>query len=204
MADFTDTQIGEALKALGNYRVRRAQVVALEGEPDGISGSLLLSLGLRETRLRNIEGGAKLVDGRWVAEDDPARMDVGIFQISRRYHMADLRRMVAVASGTWKPTVDLRTAADGGFCPRFEESIRYVLSEMHEAIAYGEDRGVKGSELPRFAVAAHNAGIGGAIEGYRQGDMDARTTGGDYSGWTLRHRTKINSWLGAHANWRAG
>ncbi|MEJ7824928.1 MAG: hypothetical protein WKF48_05840 [Solirubrobacteraceae bacterium] len=203
MAEFTDTQVAAALKQLGRYRVVRAQVVAHEGEPDGISGSLLLALGLRETGLRNIEGGAKLVDGRWRPEDDPARKDVGVFQISRRYHSLALGRMPGVLAGTWGPVVDAKSAASDGHCPRYEESLRYTLAEIHEALAYGADRGVSGPDLPRFAVAAHNAGVGGAIDGYRAGDVDKTTTGGDYSAWTLRHRAKINAWLVAHPNWRA-
>lgn len=203
MADLTDTQVGNALKNLGHYRVTRAQRVAREGDPDGISGALLLALGLRETHLRNIEGGAKREEGRWVAETDPGRMDTGVFQISRRYHTEDLRRMPAVKTGTWGLVVIGATAAQGGYCPRYEDSLRFTLSAMHEAQALAEDQKVPESERARFAVAAHNAGVGGALSGYREGDVDQYTTGGDYSAWVLRHRTLVNRWLGAHPNWKA-
>jgi hypothetical protein len=33
----------------------------------------------------------------------------------------------------------------------------------------------------RFALAAYNAGIGGATAGLHEGDIDAHTAGGDYS-----------------------
>lgn len=203
MSDYTDTQVADALKQLGRYRVMRVQVVAGEGDPDGISGATLLALGLRETGLHNIEGGAKLEDGLWVPETDPARKDVGVFQISRRYHADALALMPGVQAGTWAPVIERRTAAHGGYCPRFENSLRYTLSEIHEAQAYAEDHGVKAADLARFAVAAHNAGTAGALNGYRAGDVDKQTTGGDYSTWVLRHRTLINQWLGAHPNWRA-
>lgn len=197
MSDFTPDQVGSALKRCGHYRVTRAQRVALEGEPDGISGALLLALGLRETGLKNINGGARKVDGEWVA----TKTDRGIFQIASEFHMADLARMPGVAEGTWGPVVAHGAQAENS-CPRFEDSLQFTLRAMHEAQAYGEDHGVGISELPRFAVAAHNAGIGGALRGYNDGDVDAHTTGGDYSAWTLRHRTLINRWLADHATWK--
>lgn len=201
MSNFTLDQVGSALKNLGNYRVRRAQVVALEGRPDGISGSLLLSLGLRETRLQNIEGGAKLVNGKWVPEDDPRRMDVGIFQISRRFHLSSLKLMPGVRAGTWSPVILGQTAADAGHCPRFEDSLRYTLNAMHEAMAFGEEKGVKQDDLPRFAVAAHNGGWQGALDGYRAGNVDKYTTEGNYSAWVIYHRRLVNKWLLDHPKW---
>jgi hypothetical protein len=68
----TQSYVLQALKGLGNYRVEMAQVAALEGEPDEISGALLLSLGLRESGLQNI--------------NNEAGTDRGCFQISDLYH----------------------------------------------------------------------------------------------------------------------
>ena len=207
MIALNDSQVADALKRLGHYRVVRAQEAALEGPSDGISGSLLIALGLRETGGRNIEGGAKWEGGKWVALDpttESREMDVGVFQISRRFHLLDLRRMPGVKAGTWGPLVNGHTAADGGYCPQFEESVQYVIREMREAQAYAEDHGVPGDELARFGVAAHNGGWGGALNGFKAGDVDKFTTGGDYSSWVLAHRTKVNSWLNdpRHANWK--
>lgn len=203
MADLTQDQVGKALANAGNYRVRRAQIVALEGEPDGISGSLILSLGLRETGLRNIEGGAKIVDGKWVPEDDPNRMDVGIFQISRRWHMRTLEKMLGVEVKTWAPVVPGKTASMGGYAPRFEESLRFTIQGLQEAMAYAEDNGIsKQADQVKFAVAAHNGGMGGALKGHREGNVDKYTTGGDYSAWVIRHKTLVNRWLGQHPNWK--
>lgn len=202
MADFTPTQVGSALANIGNYRVRRAQVVALEGEPDGISGSLLLALGLRETYLKNIEGGAKFVDGKWVKQDDPSLMDVGVFQINRHYHQFQLESMPGVASGSWGPIVPGKTAGVAGYVPRYEDSLKFTLNEFHDAIPFGIDNGVKSGDLVRFAVAAHNAGPTGALRGYKAGDVDKYTTLGDYSAFVLRHRTLINEWIGKHKAWK--
>lgn len=200
----TEIQVDRALARLGNYRVRRAQIVANAGAPDGISGALLLALGLRETNGVNEQGGAKwdATLNRWVEQDDPTKMDVGIFQISRLHHSDVLRTMVAVADGTWGPVVTGQTPADAGYVPRFEESLQFTLREMHESMAYASYKGVPGDLLPRFAVAAHNAGAGGALSGYRAGNIDKYTALGDYSKWVFETRTLVNRWLAQHPNWR--
>ena len=202
MADLTQDQVGKALANLGNYRVKRAQEVANSGFPDGISGSLLLALGMRETMLQNIQGGAMFVDGKWVPQTDPTKMDVGWSQINRGFHSGSLKLMPGVKNGTWAPTVDGKTANDAGFVPRFEDALQFTVNMMHESQAYGSTHGVKDEDLARFAVAAHNGGMGGALKGYREGNVDKYTTLGDYSGWVLRHRTLINRWLGQHPNWK--
>lgn len=199
--------VAAALSRLGVYRVKRAQQVAAAGKPDGVSGSLILALGMRETWGRNIEGGATFIDGKWVALDssrpDEAKlMDVGWLQINRHYHHDNLKAMPAVAAGTWKPVVAGHTPADAGYVPRFEESLQFTMAEFRSSIAYGGAHGVHADDLPRFAVAAHNAGVAGALAGYRAGDVDARTALGDYSLWVLGCRKIINTWLGEHDNWR--
>lgn len=110
--------------------------------------------------------------------------------------------MPAVKEGTWGPVIDDgNTAYSFGYAPRFEQSLWFTLDNMHEAQAYAEDHGVPESELGRFAVAAHNGGIGGALQGWREGDVDKYTAGGDYSAWVARHATKIRAWLRDHPAW---
>lgn len=196
----TPKQIDDALRRLGHYRVVRAQEQA-ELLPGIVGGWVILALGMRETWGRNIEGGAKLENGRWVAETDPLRMDVGWLQISRRYHLAALRGMPAVKVGTWSTDVPGKTAADGGCVPRFTHALRFTVAEMERAIVYGRDHGVKESELRAFAVAAHNAGMGGALRGYQAGNVDQQTAGGDYSRWVMDARKKIGDWIKLHPTW---
>lgn len=193
-----------ALKRLGAYRVKRAQEVANEGVTDGIDGGHVLALGLRETWGRNVEGGAKLIDGRWVPEDDPKRMDVGMFQISRRYHPDALKLMPGVKVGTWGPVVEGKSANVGGFVPQFTTGLRFTIEEMRDAIAFAEDHGVPdgGGAQVRFAIAAHNAGVGGALNGFKAGDVDKFTAGGDYSAWVLAAKKLVTAWLKAHPNWK--
>jgi hypothetical protein len=202
----TQEQIGQALARLGNYRVKRAQQVAAEGAPDGISGALLLALGMRETWGRNIEGGAKNVNGKWVPLDpdvpaEAKKMDVGWLQINRSYHYDALRAMPGVETGTWGPVMVGHSPVEAGFVPRFEESLRFTINELQEAVAYGHDHGAK--DPVRFAVAAHNAGLGGALGGLKDGNVDKYTAGGDYSAWVLAARTEVNRWLGDHPKWMA-
>lgn len=198
----TAAQVDQSLKNAGHYRVVQAQRVAREGDPDGISGALLLALGIRETGLRNIQGGAKQEGGRWVAlgPGDAHLMDVGALQISRRYHPELLRKLPAVKAGTWGPVTPGVTPMTYGYVPQWTPALRFTIDEMHEALAYAHDKGV--SDPVRFAVAAHNAGIGGALNGYRAGDVDKYTAHGDYSRWVLATRTAVNAWLGKHPNWK--
>lgn len=197
MADFSADAVARAIVEFGNYRTRRCQYVALQGQPDGIFGITLMALGLRESALRNINGGAELVNGKWVA----TKTDKGVFQIASLYHAYSLARMPAVQEGTWAPVVAPGVTGDD-LCPRFEDSIQFTLRQMHEAQAFGADHDVPVRELPRFAVAAHNAGVGGALKGYREGNVDKYTAHGDYSAWVERHARKIQAWLVAHPGWR--
>lgn len=201
----TLSQVGAAFRAAGQYRVQRALEIAGEGAPDGVSGSLLLALGLRETGLRNVQGGAKQVDGRWVAlsAGDWRLMDVGALQISRRYHADALKRMPAVKAGTWGPVAPGHTPYEYGYVPRWTDALRFTIDELHENTAYAMEHGILGAAATRFAVAAHNAGAGGALAGHRAGDVDRWTAHGDYSEWVLAARTVVNQWLGQHPGWKA-
>lgn len=204
MKDFTDTQIDEAMANLGNYRVKRVQSAANEGPLSSeISGALLLSLGLRDTSLANIEGGVKqdAVTGKWIKQDSHMLMHVGVFQISRRHNALGLRRMLAVENDTWGPVVVDKTPVDLDFVPRFEEALQFTLTELREAMGLLDDM-VEPKDLLRTAIAAHNAGIEKAKQGYREGNIDRYTTMRDYSAWVLRHRIIVNRWLGRHPDWQ--
>jgi hypothetical protein len=199
----TYDQVGSCLRRAGYYRVTRAQIVGGEGRPDLISGITCLALGLRETLLQNINGGAVKdpATGEWV-EAPPEEQDGGCFQISRVHHPVDLKRMPGVAEGTWGPVIEGKTAFDPGYCPRYEEALRFTVMEMQEAIAYAEDSRVNEDVWLRFGIAAHNAGKGGALRGYREGDIDRYTAKGDYSEWVLAHAKLIRRWLNENPKWK--
>lgn len=199
MQPVTMTQVDKTLRYLGSWRVKRAQE---QGEliPGIIGGWVILALGMRETWGRNIEGGAQLVNGVWVPETDPMRMDVGWLQISRRYHIGDLLTMPGVKAGTWGPMTS-HNAGEAGYVPTFTHALRFTVREMEFAISYGQANGVPEDKLRRFAIAAHNAGRGGALSGFREGNLDKYTAGGDYSAWVMDARKKVGWWLKNHPTW---
>lgn len=187
MADFSQRQVDDALKALGNYRVRAAQAVALEGPADAFSGALLLSFGLRETGLRNVNG--------------PADVDHGCMQVSELFHAAWLSSQPGCPVGSWV-AVSGHTAVEDGYAPRYTPAVIYALQILKENWAFAVAKGVDEGSRLRFAVAAYNAGVGGALRGYREGDVDRYTTLQDYSSWVIEHRSKINHFLNDHPSWR--
>ena len=185
-SDFTQAQVDLALNRLGNYRVRAAQEVALEGPPDEFSGALLLTLGLRESALQNV--------------NNPADTDHGCFQITELWHAAWLASQPGCKAGTWVADPG-HTALEDGYCPRFTPACVYAADMLEFNATYAKTK-VAGADPLMFAIAAYNAGVGGALRGLREGDVEKYTTGGDYVGWTLRHRSKVNNFLGRHPNWR--
>lgn len=183
----SEAAVGQALKGLGHYRVTAAQYVALEGPPDDISGSLLLALGLRESLLQNI--------------NNKAQTDKGCFQLTEMYHAAFLRGEPGCPEGSWI-AVEGHSAYEDGYCPRFTPALNYALDMLKIQRRYAIGINVTGAAAVRFAIAAYNAGTGGALAGLKEHNVDLKTTGGDYSAWVLEHRTMINRWLNAHPNWR--
>jgi hypothetical protein len=196
--DLTTFQLQDALHHFGAYRIHRVgEVLAGLENSRNVTQAQVLALGLRESFLRNVEGGAKMVDGRWVKQDDPKLMDVGPFQISRWWHRDALQKMPAVEVGTWKPVQVAHTAYDGGYAPQFEDSVNYAVNELVASVAWAKAQGIKKTDRVRLAIAAHNAGRGGALSGYRKGDVDLLTARQDYSAWVLRHAARVDQWLDA-------
>lgn len=184
---FTQAQVDAALKALGAYRVRVAQEIALEGPSDAFSGALLLALGLRETGLRNVNNG----------EDT----DHGCFQISEFFHASWLLAQPGCPEGQWVARVG-HSALEDHYCPRYTPACQYALQILKDNYAYAVLKGVDVDQRLSFSLAAYNAGIGGAMKGYREGDVSKYTTGGDYAGWVLSARSQVNHFLVRNQNWR--
>lgn len=182
----TDDQVGAALKKLGPYRVLQAQHVANEGPGDGISGGLMLSLGLRESLLQNI--------------NNPAQTDKGCFQITEFYHLSWLKSEPGCPEGQWR-TQPGRTADEDGFCPRYTPALIYALGILQQGATYARKHSIK--DAVRFGIVSFNAGIGGAMKGLDVGDIDRYTTGGDYSAWVLAVKPKVQHWIAGHPNWQA-
>jgi hypothetical protein len=179
--------IDESMKNLGNFRVLQAQALALEGVPDQISGALLLAMCTRESLGQNI--------------NNQAQTDKGCFQFTERYHGDWLKSEPGCPEGTWKPVVE-HSAYEDHFCPRFTPAAQRVIEVLRFNRQYAVALNVEPENVMPFAIAAFNAGVGGAQEGWRSGDIDAKTTGGDYMKWVLGARSLVNSWLNRHPRWK--
>lgn len=191
--DFTQAQVGDALKGLDHFRVVAAQAAANEGPSDGIGGHHLLALGLRETGFAWKSGKGNV--------NNPSDTDHGCFQISELYHLEFLQSQPGCPEGTWR-AVEGHTADETGYAPRFTPALSYALDFLQGSLRYAASKGVPEDERVAFAIASYNAGRGGAYQGWKEGDVDKYTTGGDYSAWVIRHSKYIYRWLKDHPNWR--
>lgn len=193
----TATEVGHALEQLGNYRVRRAQeLVHLAKSP--VAASEVLGLGLRENGLKNRSGGAIYVGGKWIA----SYTDRGWTQISDQFpeNAAWLKSVPGCPDGSWDPAPG-HNAYEPRFNPRFTDATNYTLTMMRRNYNQAAGDGVKDADRVRFVIAAHNAGYAGALRGYREGNVDAHTTLGDYSKWVLKYASIIHQWVVNHPGW---
>lgn len=118
----------------------------------GLPRGLLVAIASRETNMRNIAGDKG--HGR------------GVFQIDDRFHGDWLRR---------------HGAAGAGAVPSVEDGAEYAAGLLAANFAFGRSKGLSGRRLLKFAVAAYNAGAGGAWKAVQlTGDPDSGTTGRNY------------------------
>jgi hypothetical protein len=188
-------EVGSALAHLGNWRVLHVQQVCYPYKP--IPASAMLGIGFRETGLKNICGGATLENGVWVQ----SYSDRGWLQISDEFEADFLRSAEGCEEGHWNPAVPPIKAIAPRRVPRFSPALDYVKGSMLNSMDFALSQGVAERDLLRFAIAAHNAGDGGALKGYREGDVDRYTAHGDYSAYVLALAPQIHKWVGAHPAW---
>jgi hypothetical protein len=105
----------------------------------------------------------------------------GLFQIDDRSHTDFLRRNGAGAAGGK---------------PRVAAAALYAAGILRWGFDYGASNGVKQADRLKFMLSAYNAGAGGALAGYREGDSDRRTTGGDYGRAVLLRYATFQELLG--------
>lgn len=161
--------------------------VAAAGDPDRISGELILALWSKETDLRNIESFGRLPSG--------APIDTGIGQFNRRAHERWLRSIPGAAPGSfdekWTPAQD--GAYPAGRVPAgVKRQALKSRSILRYNMTYALGQGVPEADVVSVAVAGYNVGIGTAVQDYlKHGDENRRTTGGDYSEVVLGRRAMI-------------
>jgi len=161
----TESQLTAQLDAFGEHRVEIVTELAHDGEPDGIGPALLLAMGSREAFLRNIVGDAGHGRG-WLRIDD-------------RFHRDFLSSHRGCVSGSWTATKP--SALPRGLVPSLTAATRYAIELLHDNMRFASNNGVPESQVLRFAIAAYNAGPGGALTGRRAGNVDQETAGNDYS-----------------------
>jgi len=163
--NITEAQLAGQLRAFGNRRLDMVFDLAHGGEDDGIGAALLLAIASRETNMRNIAG-----------ENGHGR---GWLQLDDRLHLAFLATHRGCDSGSFTPAHP--SAAPKGRCPTLTAGTIYAIGLLRANLRFARANGVAEATALRFAVAAWDAGRGGALAGFREGDVDGRTTGRDYS-----------------------
>lgn len=137
---------------LSRAREKGWEQICLDAEQkESLPTALLLAIASRETDMNDVVGDHG--HGR------------GLFQIDDRSHTSFLRKQGVLRAGRK---------------PRVAEAAPYAAALVRWNLEYGRDRGVRERDQLKFALSAYNAGAGGALEGYRLGDSDRRTTGADY------------------------
>ena len=106
----------------------------------------------------------------------------GLFQIDDRSHTQFLARNGAGGPGGKPPVA---------------AAARYAADLLRWNFDHGARSGVRRADRLKFALSAYNAGAGGAMAGYREGDSDRRTTGGNYGSEVLRRHAIFLDLLGA-------
>jgi hypothetical protein len=194
-----EDEIGAALANLGNWRVIHVQAATYPYKP--WSASLLLALGFHESSLKNICGGATWdpATKRWVQ----AYTDRGWLQISDQLasNQLWLKSMPGCKNGEWTLDPADVDALTPMHCPRFSDALSYTLGTLNADMQFATRQGVPASDRQRFAVAAHNAGAEGALQGWEAGDVDKNTADGDYSASVLAVVPEIHAWIVAHPEW---
>jgi len=118
---------------------------------NALPAGLLLAIASQETDMNDVVGDGG--HGR------------GLFQIDDRSHTTFLRQQGANRAGG-KPPVPA--------------AAKYAAGLVRFNYDFGVRNRVPERDRLKFALSAYNAGAGGALEGFKTGDSDRRTTGGDY------------------------
>jgi hypothetical protein len=187
-----DTAVTE-LRRFTRWRTERVLETGAAGEPDMIHGTLLLAIASRETNLRNVVGGGYFEDGKWHETGE----DRGLFQINSTYHSRWLDSVPGCDSGTYEEKYD--SALPVGRVPGLTRGAKKCRDLLRDRIQAARAHAIPEADVVRVAVAAYNGGSYNAIQGYKQGDPDKYTTGGDYSKDVLARQKAIRS-----AVWKLG
>jgi peptidoglycan hydrolase-like protein with peptidoglycan-binding domain len=143
----------ELQRQLATARAAGWDAICAEAEEGkGLPAGLLLAIASRETDMQDVVGDGG--HGR------------GLFQIDDR---------------AWPEWLAAHGAGAQGATPPVADAARHAAWILSDNLAFGRRHGVPPPLLLKFAVSGYNAGPGGALAGFEQGNSDLRTTGGDYA-----------------------
>jgi hypothetical protein len=206
MSTYTQAELTPVMENFGQEAALIVQRKVLVAFPGGwFRPEHAMALGLRETGLRNIRGGAKLVDGVW----EPTDTDEGWLQITNTLepNRVWLKTVPGCPNGSWRPDMTgwdahTVTALTANHNPTLSAALGYTLRQIITQRGQAYANRVKAPDALRFVIAAHNAGFSGALDGYEAGNVDLHTTLGDYSADVLANAPVIAAWLAAHPSWQ--
>jgi hypothetical protein len=143
---------------------RRALSRAAKPAPH-VDVALLEAVSSRESNMRNITGDGG--HGR------------GTFQQDDRFQEAFLRACRGCRSGSSVPIY--ASAWPKGRVPTVSAGARRAVAIIEHNVSEAKRLGIPDGHRTHFALAAYNAGVGGALVGWRdRHDPDANTAGHDY------------------------
>lgn len=175
----TAQQLEDQLEAFGRAKIEIVAELAHEGPADGIGPALMLALGSRETDLRNIVGDGG--HGR------------GWLQIDDRFHHMWLSNHRGCESGSFK--AKFASALPIGRVPTLTASTMFATALLRANAQFAQQHGVPKEQSMRFAIAAYNAGPGGALKGFKAGNVDGETAHRDYSKDVLERKAVVARFL---------
>ena len=201
----TPSELNDIIERFGQEATLKAQSETRAVFPGGwFPPSVIMALGLRESLLQNIRGGAKKVNGVW----EPSDTDEGWLQVTNTVstNAAWLKTVPGCPNGSWDPDIPgfnagKVNALTPAHNPTFSAALQYTLKQVVAERAQAYAAGVKPADALRFVCAAHNAGFQGALTGYKAGNVDLHTTHGDYSQWVLSYAPQIAAWIAAKPAW---
>jgi hypothetical protein len=164
--NLTEKQLEAQVERFGRHR-RDAigKALAAIGTPH-VSRRLALAIGSRETNLQNIVGDGG--HGR------------GVFQQDDRFQREFLVRARGCPSGSYRARFS--SALPAGRVPTLSAGTQRMAEIIESNVAFAIRSGIPKGRRLRFAVAAYNAGAGGALKGWHEAhDVDRHTAGHNYS-----------------------
>jgi soluble lytic murein transglycosylase-like protein len=82
--------------------------------------------------------------------------------------------------------------------PTLTAATLFAVQLLRDNMRFAREHGVPKAQVLRFAVAAYNAGAGGALTGFRSGNVDRNTANHNYSTDVLARAQVVARFLKRH------